>query len=170
MQNCRVANCVAANNGWNGFFTGNAGGPGPFPRSGCKLTGCTATENGQDGFNVADASTVENCVSTMNQNDGIDVGGYCYVLNNQCDQNGFPMFFGAGIRATGNNNRIDGNSATRNSGAGIDFAASIGNLVVRNSASGNAPDYNIGPGNNDAAIVAFPGGGFFAAPWVNFQY
>ena len=175
--NVRVANCVAEGNAAHGFLTVNSGvAPPPMPRSGCKLTGCTATGNGADGFNVGDASTVENCVATANQNDGIEIGSYCCVLANQCDQNGFPLVgppvLGAGIKA-GNNNRLDGNSVTRNAAAGIDCLVTFANLIVRNSASGNGlgGDYNIGPGNNRAPIQVNPPGILFAAnPWDNFSY
>ena len=76
---------------------------------------------------------------------------------------------GAGIHVVGTDNRIDGNTVTDND-RGIDVDAG-GNLVVRNSASGNSTEYAIVAGNHDAQRISSPGAGFVSTdPWANFEF
>ena len=75
---------------------------------------------------------------------------------------------GAGIHVTGEDNRIDGNTVTDNDiGLQVD---SYGNLIIRNSASGNVTNYSLAANNKDAQILA-PGSSFVATnPWANFTF
>jgi parallel beta-helix repeat protein len=90
------------------------------------------------------------------------------VAGNVCDGNGPGISDGAGIHVTGSDNRIDSNNVTAND-RGIDVDAA-GNLVIRNSASGNTTDYDIVAGNKDAQVLS-PGSGFASTdPWANFSF
>lgn len=101
-------------------------------------------------------------------NSGIDLAGEGGVVTG-CIVKGN----GAGIRATGNRNRIEDNHATGNA-TGYDVGGSY-NLLVKNSASGNGLDYVIGAGNAHGPIVDLPAGGDLSAipnadhPWANFS-
>ena len=46
-----------------------------------------------------------------------------------------------------------------------------GNIIIKNSASGNTTDYDIAAGNAVGAIIDMTAGGTIAAdPWANFRY
>ncbi len=170
-----MSNCYAANNMTFGISanTGNT------------LTNCTSIFNATDGISVGQGSTVtfsisrsnsgngivggaactiQQCTSSSNLGDGILVSVDARVMNNSCDgQSG-----GAGIRVTSEDNRIDSNHVTDND-RGIEVTAG-GNLIIRNSAAGNASDYDIAGGNSKAEVLT-PGDDFVATnPWANFSF
>jgi hypothetical protein len=96
------------------------------------------------------------------------VGSRCHVFANNCSSFVFAV---PGIRATGNQNRIDGNHV-RSDAAGI-VITGIANIIVRNTVNATAvPPYSIGAGNAFGGVVAVGGGGAFAGvdPWANFTY
>jgi len=157
--NCVLTACSATSNGANGFTSGDAGGVyrdcaaiqntgiGFRAGFGAIVDRCTARANGDDGFQAIEGVTVSNCTATENDGDGIQVGSDCRVTGNTCKDHV------AGIHATGNDNRIDGNTVTGTIiGIGIDVDAG-GNLIIANSASGNAPNYDITAGNITGTIV-----------------
>jgi len=46
-----------------------------------------------------------------------------------------------------------------------------GNLIVRNSGSGNGTNYVVVGGNNNAQVINNPGTGFISTdPWANFSF
>lgn len=134
-----IKDCKARNNKGAGIHAG----------SHCKITGCTATESGQaDGIHAEDYCTIRDCTVARNKCAGITVFSKCRVIENTCGENGFNntnVTGGAGIRVEGNSNRIEDNNVVGNKG-GIFVRASdeggnaYGNLIIRNSASGNGPD------------------------------
>jgi parallel beta-helix repeat protein len=74
----------------------------------------------------------------------------------------------AGILVSGPDSRIEGNNVTTNA-FGIQVTVS-GNLIVRNSASGNTTNYSIAAGNANAQVLT-PGANFVSTdPWANFAY
>jgi hypothetical protein len=84
----------------------------------------------------------------------------------------------------GSGNRVESNSFTFNASAGILIpSGATNNLVIRNSARGNNPNYNIATSNRYGTIVNLTPGGSGAAfgdsapssiistdPWANFAY
>jgi len=128
--------------------------------AGGTATNCTALENGDDGVQAGAGCTIRSCTAQFNFSDGVVVTDNCHVSGNTGDGN-----LAAGIHASGVANRIDGNHATGNL-LGIDVDLG-GNLVVRNSASGNGTNYSVVGGNHSGAIVADP---TLAGPWDNFAF
>jgi hypothetical protein len=161
--NSTVTRCAAANNGFSGISTGG----------GSTIVACTAGNNGLDGIAADTGSTVSGCTVNFNTGDGIQVSGSCRVVDNACHQNGSGVGDGAGIHATGAANRIDSNNVTSND-RGIDVDV-VGNLIIRNSASGNAANYSaIVAGNSLGEIVDFTAAGGTLnethGPWANISF
>ena len=145
------------------------GGAGIFAGSGCTIADCTAGNNQFDGISFGFGtigSTVRSCTAEANGSAGITVDSTCQVVGNTCDANHF------GIDASSNGNRIDGNSCSGNTVRGYSMSGN-NNLIVRNSAHGNATNYSF-PGSATASgpIVDMTAGGTIAStsPWANFSY
>ncbi|TWT43883.1 hypothetical protein RAS1_02830 [Phycisphaerae bacterium RAS1] len=184
-----VVSCSAWSNDIDGISVGES-----------TVSGCTARENGDDGISATGNSLIENCTVTANSDDGIvtTIGGTvrgcnvvnnvhdgiqcssdCRIVDNHCDNNGSGTNDGAGIFATGSDNRIDGNSVT-DADRGIDVNGT-GNLILRNSCAGNTINYEIAASNKVAPIVLAPdsvaisgdtgGAGVGTTnPWANLSY
>ncbi len=120
-----VSGCTARSNGDNGISALN----------GSTVSGCTASFNGDDGIFVGPASTVSGCTASSNAGDGIQVSGACRVVDNTCYSNGNGVAGqSAGIHATGDGNRLDGNHVYANNGDGILVdGAAVKNFVIRNT-------------------------------------
>jgi len=87
---------------------------------------------------------VTGCTASFNTGDGIQVIGDCRVTDNTCDFNGNGGD-GAGIHATGGNNRIEGNNCTSaDRGIDVDLAS---NIIIRNTCSGNTINWTIAANN-----------------------
>ena len=122
---------------------------------------------------------ISGCTADNNTLDGILLDTQCYVLNNRAVANGGSATFQGGIHATGNNNRVDGNHVSGNSGDGIlvDTNAT-GNIVIRNSSEGNSgyqyrvPGIPTQPpaGANIVGPVVSDATNVNANAWANFQY
>jgi parallel beta-helix repeat protein len=178
-----ISDCTAYNNTGNGIYA-NAGstisgctaynntGNGIYARAGSTISGCTTIYNSENGINAyfGDGSTISGCTANHNSVHGIFVGGESQITGNTCNNNGYLTGDGAGIYVSvwTYDNRIDSNSVTAND-RGIDVD-STGNLVIRNSASGNTTNYDIVAGNKDAQVLS-PGSGFASTnPWANFSF
>ena len=171
-----LSDCVATSNGGNGIEAGSAcvirsctavsnAAHGISAMFGNEIVGCTARLNSLDGINVDTNSSIRECTTVQNENDGIEVNARCLVVNNNSGLHGQGASDGAGIHATTFSNRIEGNTVTNNDrGIDVDFA---GNLIIRNSASGNTIDYDIVAGNDIGSIVLTPIG---AGAWDNFRF
>ena len=164
-----VTGCTARENGGDGIAASG----------GSAVNGCTVATNADDGIAVGFGSVVVGCTSRGNTGDGIQCSSDCRITDNSCDGNGAGAGDGAGIHVTSSDCRIEGNNVTDND-RGIDIDIS-GNLVVRNSASGNASNYEIVANNKVGPIVAAPdslaisgdtgGAGVGTTnPWANFSY
>ncbi len=138
---------------------------GIYANSGSTISGCSACGNGNDGIYANSGSTISGCTAYYNLGDGIQVSHNSRVADCTCNTNGHGTGDGAGIHATGQDNRIDGNNVTDND-RGIDVDLSD-NLIVRNSASGNATNYDIAAGNDTGTIQTTPVG---AGAWDNFEF
>jgi parallel beta-helix repeat protein len=165
-----VTGCTARENGSDGI---SASG-------GSVVEGCTVAANADDGIVVGFGSVVTRCTSRGNTGDGIQCSSDCRITDNSCDGNGAAAGDGAGIHVTSSDCRIEGNNVTDND-RGIDVDIS-GNLIIRNSASGNtSSNYEIVANNKVGPIVLAPdsvaisgdtgGAGVGTTnPWANFSY
>ena len=194
-----ISDCSAYNNTDHGIYTGNGstisdcsarynGDDGIRAYAGCTISGCTAYKNSDEGIQAGygstisdcsaryntgvgifagEGSTISGCTGSYNTGDGIQASDDTQITGNTCDSNG--QGDGAGIHVTGYDNRIDSNNVTDND-RGIDVDNS-GNLIIRNSASGNGSNYVIVGGNHDAQVISSPGTGFVSTnPWANFSF
>jgi parallel beta-helix repeat protein len=184
---CTFSNCTASNNGGDGIIAGtdsslvgctaNLNTGDGFDVSVSSLTACSAYDNVADGINAANGCTITGCTSRANDGDGIEVSSGCLVLNNACSFNG-NNGDGAGIHATGADNRIEANTcASADRGFDVDAA---GNILTRNTASGNTNNWDIVANNkclvvlgvNAPAITGNSGGAALGStdPNANFTY
>jgi hypothetical protein len=149
--------------------------------SGSTVKDCFVANNPNcHGISVGNACIVSGCVARANSNAaGIRVMDSCSVVGNISDSNGTGITMGSG-------NRIDSNSCTSNFNAGVLIpSGATNNLLIRNSARANNPNYNIAPGNLYGRIVDLTAGGTGAVfgnsaastvglastdPWANFAY
>jgi parallel beta-helix repeat protein len=140
-ESCTVIGCTAYSNTGTGFVVG----------PGSTVENCSSMGNDGRGFSAELGSTVRGCAATVNGSDGISCSLSCTIQNNTLSRNGVLLTNGAGIYVTGNDNRIEGNNC---SGAdiGLDIAAS-GNIIMKNTCSGNTSNWSIVAGNAVAPIV-----------------
>jgi parallel beta-helix repeat protein len=141
-----AANCTA-------FSNSNSGINGSL---GSTIEACTAYLNGGDGISASAGSSVNGCTSYQNTNDGINVSTQCTVRGNNCASNGLGAGNGAGIHATGADNRIEGNTCT-SADRGIDVDVA-GNFVTRNICSGNTTNWDVVTGNVCLVVSAATAG------------
>ncbi|RMD65839.1 MAG: hypothetical protein D6824_01930 [Planctomycetota bacterium] len=131
-----VLNCAASHNSQSGFEIG----------ANSVVQVCTATNNGSDGIKAGSGSSVTQCVSNQNSGDGVSIDANSLVKDNACSLNN-----AAGVHVRGSDVHVEGNTATNNNqGFLVDMG---GNLIVRNSASGNVSNFAIAPSNTVGAIV-----------------
>jgi parallel beta-helix repeat protein len=145
-----VRECVAEYNGQHGISVAVGG----------TVSKCAVGDNGQHGvLVVGNACTVNNCTVWDNAGSAIHVNSQARVVDNTCSSNK------KGVLTIGNDNRIEGNNVTRNI-VGIEIAQT-GNIIVRNTASGNTTNYNIVAGNTVGPITSNPTDFW---PWANFEF
>jgi hypothetical protein len=146
---------------------------------GSSVKECSVTQSPNcHGIATGNASLISGCVVSANTSGaGIRAGDDCYVITNISDSNGTGITMGSG-------NRVESNNCTFNSGAGVLVpSGATNNVLVRNSARGNNPNYNIATGNRYGTIANLTPGGTGAAfgdaaptsiittdPWANFAY
>lgn len=147
--------------------------------NGSTVKDCFVAQNSNShGISVGNACTVTGCEARANS-DGVGIRAVdkCVIIGNISDSNGAGISMGSG-------NRIENNSCTSNTGAGIQVpSGATNNLVIHNSARSNNPNYNIATGNRYGTIVNLTPGGTGLAngdaasstivstdPWANFAY
>jgi len=129
--NCTISNCSAAQNSGDGIDTSSS----------CTVSNCSVSNNNEIGIDVGPYSMVAECTLRANSLDGIRCGGGCVIRSNTCSFNGSGTGDGAGIHATSTDNRIEGNNCTSaDRGIDVDFS---GNIVIRNTCSGNTVNWVI---------------------------
>ncbi len=95
--------------------------------------------------------TVDRCAVRNNRGHGIRATGDCLIRNNICENNGI-FGTGAGIFASGNKVRIEGNHCT-DADFGIQVTGAKA-IIIGNSCGGNTTaNYSIAAGNSFGAIV-----------------
>jgi parallel beta-helix repeat protein len=129
-----VAHCTTYFNGGNGVFARKS-----------TVTGCTVSGNSSDGIDAQSHSTIESCSVTENAGHGVTMISGCLVRACNCRTNGFGSGTGADISVAGADNRLEGNNCT-DADIGI-FVTSAGNIIVRNTCSGNTTNWSVVAGN-----------------------
>lgn len=190
---CSVIGCSSNNNTNSGILTGFAGtisncstrsnfGVGINAAGfGTRVDNCTAYQNALSGIEATSGCSVVECTTRINTLDGILCSNQCVIRDNTCSSDGLGGGDGAGIHATGTDNRIEGNNCT-GADRGIDVDADS-NIIIRNTCAGNTTDWDIVANNVfgpiiDQRIPASPAvSGFSAAgslgstdPNANFSY
>ncbi len=185
---CMVLGCTAYNNGSAGISAMGGctisdstvyfnAGDGVAVLSGCTISGCTAYNNLGNGISATAGATVSGCTSRSNTLDGVRVSSDCRVTDNTCVFNGVGD--GAGIHATSDSNRIEGNLC-KSADRGIDVDGT-GNIIMRNTCTANTINWTIVGGNSYLVVVAnrtvsnfsgdAGGGGYGSTdPNANFTY
>ncbi len=130
--------CTARGNATHGFTGSNA-----------TFIDCVTIANTQDGFNLNEGSIVRGCIGRGNSGDGIEASKEVTIVGCHVEDN----FGGTGIRLTGVDNRVEGNTVLNNGTNGV-LAAAGGNAIVSNRASGHVANYSIVAGNFVGTIVA----------------
>ncbi len=130
-----IIDCTMTNNSARGIYA----------EDGCTITRCSVAASGFEGIRASDACTILDCTVRLNAQDGIRVDTKCRVAGNTAEGNGTGNFGGAGIYATGTDNRIEGNNCL---GADLGvYVTGTGNFVIKNSCSGNTTNWNVAAGN-----------------------
>jgi parallel beta-helix repeat protein len=135
---------------------------GIFAGTGSTISDCSAYNNSDIGIYAGTGSTISDCSAYNNSDIGIYAGNGSTISGCTASSN-----TGDGIQ-TNYDNRIDSNHVTDN-GCGIDVDGT-GNLVIRNSASGNTTNYDIVAGNKDAQVLSAGSGFVSTNPWANFSF
>ncbi len=159
LQHGNLTDCAASDNSASGI---TILGPG-------LVTRCVCSSNHGDGISAQVDVVVTGCTATNSGANGIHVLSNALVTGNTSCSNGSATPDGAGIRASGAANHIDGN-CTNNNVFGI-RCDTAGNVVVRNNARTNASgNYSFPAGGDFGQILVNPGAGFAATnPWANFS-
>jgi parallel beta-helix repeat protein len=179
--NSTVVHCIARLNGDDGVSLGQGSvvshcvaqgnqGEGIQAAQNNVVVECTVADNG-DGIFAGSNTIVRSCTVATNNDDGITAGDRCHIVANTCFGNGEQTAHGAGIWVTGSDNRIEGNNVMDND-RGLDVDGT-GNFIVKNSASGNAINYDIAsPAQALGEIVVSVGplSITICNPWANFEY
>ncbi|MCU0857645.1 MAG: right-handed parallel beta-helix repeat-containing protein [Pontiellaceae bacterium] len=176
-----IMGCTARNN------TGiNSSSYGIFAGGLSTLADCVSSYNtntnapgaSSQGVGIyASGSTIRNCTAGFNRGDGIQAAARCFVEGNTSYSNGYNGD-GAGIAVSGNDSRIENNNVLSNN-RGIDVD-NPGNIIVRNTCSGNGTNWTVVVNNvclvvqatNSAAINGNSGGTSPGStdPNANFTY
>lgn len=157
--NAHLERCIANFNTGNGFTAnGNAAffnceavgnASGFVAAAATTLRDCIAVDNRQSGISCTGTNAggvISGCTCRFNQADGIAVSNGLLVRDNTLFRN-----TSAGIRVTGADNRIEANNAT---GGALGIAvAGTGNVVLRNTCSGNSTNYVIAANNRYGPII-----------------
>ncbi len=151
---CTISRCTASR---------TSVGDGINAGAGSTVTDCTSTLNEYHGIVADQGSTISNCTSNSNLGRGIHVGDKCHVTGNTCNANY------RGVSVSGNGSRVDSNSCTGNTLEGY-YITGATNLIIRNSAHGNATNYSVAATNTSGPIVGSSGVITTTNPWTNFSY
>ena len=165
-----ISESLSSGNGGAGFLTGshatitgctasaNSTGIDLGPES--VVAGCTVSGNAGDGVRAAGGAEVTGATVSDNLSHGIVVLGDATVARNHVARNTLN-----GIKVDGSGCRIDDNNAVDNGDHGIRDMGG-GNLIIRNSASGNPVNFSIQPSSEGVISLTIA----TAGPWDNHVY
>lgn len=161
VSNATVQSCVASYNSGSGIVAANstveacttrANAAHGISAGNAMVIGCTSRGNSLAGINGGEAVLIVDCLSRANVGDGIRIDKECTVRDTHSDCNGFGAGGAAGIRATGPDNRIEGNMVTDNFNTGIKVDVG-GTIILANRARAHATNYDLAVGNCVGTIV-----------------
>jgi len=133
---CTLTQCTVAENWRDGIHA-------PYHS---RISRCIAYRNGRDGIGANGYGTaVLDCVSRLNDDDGIVVGYKSRVTGNSSGDNAQDTADGAGIQVNGEDSHVE-NNTIQNNQRGLHIATS-NSVVSHNAVWGNADNYEIDPGN-----------------------
>ncbi|MFG0275798.1 MAG: hypothetical protein ACF8QF_12160 [Phycisphaerales bacterium] len=138
--------CVAETNTGDGFFAFDS-----------ILRDCNASFNSGSGINATEDTSVLDSIASSNGAHGVVVGSRCVIVRSHFSLNG-SSGVGAGVLATGDQNRIEDNAVMRGD-IGFDIDGS-GNFLARNTSFGATTNYDIGAGNICLVVTASLAGAF----------
>lgn len=134
---CTVTNCTSKGNGDGIIAFGDS-----------LIKECSATDNVGYGINGQAGTTIIDCIASDNGTDGIVVLNRSLVRGNTCSGNTSDGIFVSSFGTS----RVEGNHMTDN-GRGLHVIGS-GNVILRNTASGNTTtNWLIAANNNVAPII-----------------
>lgn len=118
---------------------------------------------------IIDHGVVRDCLVLNNGDDGIRAYNNCLIINNYIAGNN-RTFSGGGVYISFSGNQIEGNQISAGNDHGI-YETSTGNLIIRNTARGNATTNYSFNGNGTYGPV-ITGAGIITnnSPWANFSY
>ena len=155
-----------------GTTSGYNGGSGIVISGRGNLDKCSAVGNGGVGIQVGQGSTITGGRVNNNEFHGIQVSANCRLVGNTCEGNGkgaIGIQEPAGIYATGNGNRIEGNHVVGNK-VGIDVDGTD-NLIIKNSAMGNSTNnYDVTAGNGVGPIIGTSDVDSSDSPHANYDF
>lgn len=174
-EGCVILECASTGNYSNGIQVAR----------GCTITRCAVSASGKDGIRSSSAATIAGCTVENSGSAGIRVGGetlvkgcsavhneygirvtgdHAVVAGNLCND---TLHEGILVQSSAAGCRIEENNVVGASQAGI-YVAGPSNVVVKNTASGNSPDYQItGAGN---VVGCITNSAQTTYPWANFTY
>jgi parallel beta-helix repeat protein len=159
---CTIVNCTARSNGGSGIGAGDD----------CNIQGCTADANSADGIHAGQSCTLRGNICTNSGDDGIQIDSQSLIVGNSCSFNGAGAS-GGGVYITGSSNRVEDNHCLNNRYGVLASGAATSNVIVKNTAQGNAGgNFSVTGLNSLAPVVTNPGSNGFAtaSPWSNFAY
>ncbi len=163
--NCIAIDCAAESNAGKGLEVTDQ----------CLIKDCQAIGNVAGGISMGTRGLVTGCVVYGNGN-GITGAGNCLILSNNCSDNG------TGIIASGQGNRIEANNVITATPLQTNIKVTGDkNFIIRNTARGGSPNYDIAVNNKVGFIVIAPdsaaisgstgGSGVGTSdPWANFSF
>jgi parallel beta-helix repeat protein len=134
------------------------------------VSGCSAQNNLFEGIVLNTSGTVSGCDSENNGFSGINVSGSgCQIIGNTCAGNNAQANSSrAGLVIVGSNNRIENNHVTASGYAGISVQSGSGNIIIKNSVSGNAANNYLTPGSQDVGPIGTAATA--TSPWANISH
>ena len=156
-----IIHCTASEN----FLFGIEASSGS---DGSLITACNANKNLGAGITAVANCRIEGNSSTANQGDGIIAADRCTVTQNSCIDNGTNAGgpSSSGIVCNGGGARVDGNHVSGND-TGISATPAFRNVITRNTAFGNSPNYNLDPANDIGPIGT---AATSTSPWANISF
>lgn len=132
-----------------------------------RILNCRSDAHPAGGISVRKGSLVRDCLVQRNTGDGILVTDECTAIRNTCQGNS-NLRGAAGLHASGTDNVLQENNLNSNDrGLAVDLE---GNLITRNSASGNSFNYVFSGDQTAGASVSSSNAADTANPLANIEF
>ncbi len=152
---CQILNCLSYDNDDNGVYLG----------SGSTISDCIASNNTLSGFEILTGGKAHNNQARSNSENGYLIYNDVVIVNCTADNNTLSGFF-----CDSSDARIDNNQSTDNGQHGFSITGT-GNVIIRNSSSGNASlPYNIVAGNTAGTVLTSATFNANTNPYANIEF